>query len=97
MGYNHGRPIMPTVYKITIQATPIGVNNWQVVVAGTWTPGQVPQLAEQVLPAEVVAALFNVSPSATDSSGRNEIQFGDTSYAVVYRRLSKVGAQRRVH
>ena len=80
---------MPSAYKVTIQATPVGVNNWQVVVAGTWTPGQEPQLAEQVLPAEVIEALFNIIPSATDASGRNEIQFGDMSYAVVYRKLSK--------
>jgi hypothetical protein len=80
---------MSSTYKITVQATPIGLNNWQVVVAGTWTPGQEPQLAEQVLSADVVESLFNISPSPTDASGRNEIQFGDTSYAVVYRRLSR--------
>jgi hypothetical protein len=65
------------------------VNIWQVVASGAWTPGREPKLDEHVLPAAVVEALFNVSPSPTDASGRNEIQFGDTSYAVVYRRLSK--------
>jgi len=80
---------MASTYKVTIQATPVAMNNWQVVVAGTWTPGQGPQLAEQVLPAGVVEALVNVSPLPTDASGRNEIQFGDTSYAVVFRKLSK--------
>jgi hypothetical protein len=77
------------MYKVTIQETPVAVDNWRVVVVGTWTPGQAPELAEQILPAEVVEALFNVSPSATDQSGRNQIQFGDTSYAVVYRKLSR--------
>ena len=77
------------MYKVTIQATPVAVINWRVVATGTWTPGQQPQLAEQDLPAEVVEALFNVSPSATDESGRNQVQCGDTFYAVVFRRLSK--------
>jgi hypothetical protein len=76
-------------YKVTIQATLVGANSWQVVAAGTWTPGQEPKLDEQALPAGVVEALFKVSPSPTDASGRNEIQFGDTSYAVVFRKLSK--------
>jgi hypothetical protein len=79
------------MYKVTIQATPVAVINWRVVATGTWTPGQQPQLTEQDLPAEVVEALFNVSPSATEESGRNQVQCGDTSYAVVFRRLSKSG------
>jgi hypothetical protein len=33
--------------------------------------------------------LFNVSPSATVKSGRNQVQLGETFYAVVFRRLSK--------
>lgn len=49
-----------TVYKVTIQATPVGADQWKVVASGTWTPGQQPQL-EQILSAEVVEALFNVS------------------------------------
>jgi hypothetical protein len=60
-----------------------------VVASGTWTPGQQPQLAEQTLPAEVVEMLFNVSPSAMVKSGRNQVQLGETFYAVVFRRLSK--------
>jgi hypothetical protein len=75
------------MYKVTIQATPVKVIDWRVVTAGTWTPGQRPQLADQILPAEVLEALFNVTPSATDKSGRNQVQFGDTLYAVVFRRL----------
>ncbi len=42
-----------------------------------------------ILSAEVVAELFNVTPSTSDSSGRNQIQHGDTLYAVVFRRLSR--------
>jgi hypothetical protein len=57
------------------------------VAAGTWNAGQQPQLAEHTLPAEVLEALFNVTPSPTDNLSRNEIQFGDTLYAVVFRRL----------
>jgi hypothetical protein len=78
------------MYKVTIQATPIKVTDWRVVTAGTWTPGQRPQLDDQILlPAEVLEELFNVTPSATDKSGRNQIQRGDTLYAVVFRRLSR--------
>jgi hypothetical protein len=76
------------MYKVTVQATPVAESNWRVVASGTWTPGQQPQLAE-TLPADVVETLFNVSPSATVKSGRNQIQFGETLYAVVFRRLSK--------
>jgi hypothetical protein len=57
-----------------------------VVGSGTWTPGQQPQL-EQTLSAEVVEALFNVSP--LEKSGRNQVQLGDTSYAVVFRKISR--------
>lgn len=77
------------MYKVTIQSTPVTETNWKVVVTGTWTPGQQPQLDEQLLPAEVVEALFKVSPSATDESGRNQVQCGDMFYAVVFRRLSR--------
>jgi len=77
------------MYKVTIQATPVAESNWKVVATGTWAPGQPPQLAEQILPAEVIEALFNVTPSATDQSGRNQVQCGDTFYAVVFRKLSR--------
>jgi hypothetical protein len=76
------------MFKVTIQATPIKESNWTVVAAGTWTPGQQPQL-DKILAAEVLEELFNVTPSATDKSGRNQIQSGDTLYAVVFRRLSR--------
>jgi hypothetical protein len=75
-------------YKVTIQATPVGENNWSVVTTGMWNPGEPPQL-EEILPANVVKALFNITPSATDESGRNQVQDGDTAYAVVFRRLSR--------
>ncbi len=77
---------MDIKYKVTIQATPVAESNWRVVASGTWTPGQQPQL-DQTLPAEVVEMLFNVSPSATAQSGRNQVQCGETLYAVVFRRL----------
>jgi hypothetical protein len=77
------------MYKVTIQATPVGVSNWSVVTTGRWTPGQAPQLAEAILPANVIEALFNITPSATDASGRNQVQDGETCYAVVFRRLSR--------
>jgi hypothetical protein len=75
------------MYKVTIQASPIKEGDWRVVASGTWTPGKPPQLGDEILPAEVVEALFNVTPSPADKSGRNEIQCGDTLYAVVFRRL----------
>ena len=77
------------MYKVTIQSTPVGESNWSVVTTGTWNPGEPPQLAEEILPAKVVDALFNVTPSATDKSGRNQVQDRDTGYAVVFRRLSR--------
>jgi hypothetical protein len=77
------------MYKVTIQATPVGESNWRVVTTGTWTPGQPPRLAEEILPAKVVEVLFKITPSATDQSGRNQMQDGDTSYAVVFRKLSR--------
>jgi hypothetical protein len=78
------------MYKVTIQETPVvDKPNWRVVASGTWTPGQKPQLAEDVLSPEVIEALFNVTPSETDKSGRNEVQCGESLYAVVFRRLSK--------
>ena len=76
-----------TVYKVTIQATPVGTGHWKVVTSGAWTPGQQPQLDKQILSAEVVEALFNVSPS--EKSGRNQVHLGDTLYAMVFRRISK--------
>ena len=69
-----------TVYKVTIQATPATADAWKVVASGTWTPGQQPQL-EQILSAEVVEALFNVSPS--ENSGRKQVQLGEMLYAMV--------------
>jgi hypothetical protein len=47
---------------------------------------QQPQL-EQTLSAEVVEALFSVSPS--ENSGRNQVQLGDDLYAMVFRKISK--------
>ena len=63
--------------------------DWRVVATGTWTPGQQPQLEDQLLPAEVVATLFDLAPSATDKAGRNEVRHGDTAYAMVFRRMKK--------
>lgn len=77
------------MYKVTIQATPIGGQDWRVVATGTWISGQQPQLDSELIPANVVEALFNVTLSATDTSGRNQVQDGATSYAVVFRRLSR--------
>jgi hypothetical protein len=86
VGYNHRQPMSPTtVYKVTIQATPVGTDQWKVVGTGTWTPGQQPQL-EQTLSAEVIEALFNVIP--LENSGRNQVQLGDNLYAMVFRRIS---------
>jgi hypothetical protein len=77
------------MYKVTIQARPVKEGDWKVVATGTWPPGQQPQLADEILPAEVVESLFNVTPSPMDKSGRNEIQCGDTLFAVVFSRLSR--------
>lgn len=77
------------MYKVTVQATPIDKVDWKVVASGRWTPGREPELTEGNLSAEVVKALFNVTPSATDASGRNQIQLGDAAYAVVFRRLAR--------
>jgi hypothetical protein len=77
------------MYKVTIQATPAGESNWRVVTTGRWTPGQPPQLEAEILPANVFETLFNITPSATDKSGRNQMQDGDTLYGVVFRRLSQ--------
>jgi hypothetical protein len=77
------------MYKVTIQSTPANESDWRVVAAGTWTPGEQPQLEEHILSAEVVEELFNVTLSPTDKSGRNQIQCGDTLYAAVFRRLSR--------
>jgi hypothetical protein len=75
------------MYKVTIQSTPANGIEWKVVASGRWTPGQQPQLAEQTLSPEVLQELFDVTPSPADKSGRNQIQSGDTLYAVVFRRL----------
>ena len=77
------------MYKVTIQATPAGESNWSVVTTGRWTPGKPPQLEDEILSANIVDALFNITPSATDKSGRNQMQDGDTCYAVVFRKLPK--------
>ena len=74
------------MYKVTIQSTPAGESNWRVVTTGTWTPGQPPHLADEVLSSSVVELLFNISPAAIEKSGRNQVQEGDTFYAVVFRR-----------
>jgi hypothetical protein len=76
------------MYKATIQITPAGESNWRVVATGTWTPEEEPQL-DHVLPVGVIEALFNVTPSTSDDSGRNQVQDGDKLYAVVFRRLSR--------
>lgn len=75
------------MYKVTIQTTPVSKIDWKVVAAGRWTPGHPPELAEQTLSAEVLEELFNVTPSPSEQSGRNQIRNGDTLYAVVFRRL----------
>jgi len=78
------------MYKVTIQSTPVGENNWGVVTSGTWNSGEPPQLEDnEIVPAKVVAALFKVTHSAIGHSGRNQVQDGDTLYAVVFRRLSR--------
>jgi hypothetical protein len=77
------------MYKVTIQARPIEEDDWRVVASGRWTPGKQPQLGDEILPADVIEALFNVTPSPTEKSGRNQVQCGDTLYAVVFRRLSR--------
>lgn len=79
--------IYKSMYKVTIQATPVQESNWRVVASGKWKPGEPPELDNQDLSAGVIPALF--IPSATDKSGRNQIQDGDTFYAVVFTRLSK--------
>jgi hypothetical protein len=77
------------MYKVTIQKTPVNMSAWKVVGSGTWTPGQPPELDDHSLPAEVLEQLFNINPSEADKSGRNQVQCGDTLYAVVFRRLSR--------
>lgn len=75
------------MYKVTVQATLISKIDWKVVAAGSWSPGEPPEFTEGNLSAEVLKELFDVTPSPTDPSGRNQIQSGDTLYAVVFRRL----------
>jgi hypothetical protein len=61
------------MYKVTIQATLTRESSWSAVTTGTWTPGLQPQLADQILPTKVVEALFNITPSAMDKPGRNQV------------------------
>ena len=75
------------MYRVTIQATSAHENNWKVVTAGNWSPGEPPQLEIQILPVEIVNALFNFLPAEGDFSGRKQVQEGDTLYAVVFRKL----------
>jgi hypothetical protein len=83
------------MYKVTIQSTPVGESNWSVVTTGTWNPGEPPQLADEILSAHIIQALFNVTPSAMDQSRRNQVQDGDMFYAVVFRMLPlRSGRQR---
>jgi len=77
------------VYKVTVQAAPVNTSDWTVLATGTWTPGQPPQFADQILPPEVLEELFKITPSLTDKSGRNQVQFGDKLYGVVFRRLKR--------
>lgn len=74
------------MYKVTIQATSVQRIDWKVVGSGSWNPGQQPQLEDQILSSEVLEELFSVTPSPTENSGRNQVQFGDTLYAVVFRK-----------
>jgi hypothetical protein len=78
------------MYKVTIQSTPVGESNWSVVTTGTWNPGERPQLAGETLPANVVEALFKITPSAMDQSRRNQVQDGDIYYAVVVQETFEV-------
>ena len=57
------------------------------MASGRWTPGQWPR-PDHILPTAVFESLFKVILSETDASGRNQMQDGDTSYAVVFRKLS---------
>lgn len=75
------------VFKVTIQATAVEEKDWHVVATGTWIPGQQPELENEVLPAEVLATLFAVSPSGTEKSRRNEARCEGTAYAIVFRRI----------
>lgn len=77
------------MYNVTIQETPAAESDWSAVTTGRWTPGQPPRLADEILPANVIEALFDIQPPATDQSGRNHVQDGDTFYAVVFRKRSK--------
>lgn len=86
--------ISPAVYKVTIQATPAEKIDWRVVASGIWTPGQQPELDHTDLSPEVLEQLFNITPSETDQSGRNQIQSGETIYGVVFRRLSRLDRHR---
>jgi hypothetical protein len=72
------------MYKVTIQVTPAGESNWRVVTTGTWTPGKPPQLAGEILPANVVEALFDITPSANTKSGRTQARDGETLYTLVF-------------
>ena len=77
------------MYKVTIQATSVQRIDWKVVGSGLWNRGQQPQLEDQILSAEVVEELFSVTPSPTENFVRNQVQFGETLYAVVFRKLAR--------
>jgi hypothetical protein len=59
------------------------------VASGRWTPGSYQDSPDKPSPTIVLEDLFNVTPPATDQPGRNQMQYGDTLYAVVFRRLLK--------
>jgi hypothetical protein len=79
----------PATYQVTIQATTVRGMDWKVVATGRWTAGRGPLLAEHTVSADVLENLFHLTPSATDQLLRNQIQSGDTLYAVVFRKLSR--------
>ncbi len=81
------------MYKVTIQEAAVKLSDWKVVAAGTWTPGQRPQLDDQIVPAEVLDELFNVTPSATDRKQATEgaTPLSDNAYKV---KLAQVAVKR---
>jgi hypothetical protein len=77
------------MYKVIIQSTPVGESNWRVVTTGMWNPGEPPRLAEEILPANVVESTVQHHTFGNESIRANQMQDGDTLYAVVFRRLSR--------